>query len=61
MTGALVIRRLRAEAEKALGPAFDLRAFHDAVLEDGAITLPMLRERVARFVGELRGAAAMAR
>jgi uncharacterized protein (DUF885 family) len=56
MLGALEIRRLREEAEKALGPRFDVRAFHDAVLEDGAITLPMLRERVARLVAERRGA-----
>ena len=56
MLGALEIRRLRAEAEQALGPRFDLRAFHDAVLEDGAITLPMLRERVERFVRERQAA-----
>jgi uncharacterized protein (DUF885 family) len=52
MLGALEIRRLRAEAEQALGPSFDIRAFHDAVLEDGAVTLPMLRERIGRFVEE---------
>jgi uncharacterized protein (DUF885 family) len=50
MLGALEILRLREEAEKELGPRFDIRAFHDAVLEDGAVTLPMLRERMARFV-----------
>ena len=54
MLGALEIRRLRAEAEGALGARFDVRAFHDAVLGDGAVSLPMLRERVARFVREGR-------
>ncbi|HEY6004493.1 MAG TPA: DUF885 domain-containing protein [Anaeromyxobacter sp.] len=54
MLGSLEIRRLREEAEKALGPRFDIRAFHDAVLEDGSVTLPMLRERIARFVEEGR-------
>ncbi len=54
MLGALEIRRLREEAEHTLGARFDVRAFHDAVLEDGAITLPMLRERVARFVADRR-------
>jgi uncharacterized protein (DUF885 family) len=54
MLGALEIRRLRADAEKALGPRFDVRAFHDAVLENGAVTLPMLRERMGRFVEERR-------
>jgi uncharacterized protein (DUF885 family) len=56
MLGALEIRRLRQEAQRALGPGLDVRAFHDAVLEDGAITLPMLRERMARFVEEQRSA-----
>jgi uncharacterized protein (DUF885 family) len=55
LLGALEIRRLREDAEKALGPRFDIRAFHDAVLEDGAVTLPMLRERIARFVEERKG------
>jgi uncharacterized protein (DUF885 family) len=54
MIGALEIRELREEAEQALGERFDLRAFHDAVLEDGAVTLPMLRERIARLVEERR-------
>jgi uncharacterized protein (DUF885 family) len=37
MLGALEIRRLREQAEAALGDRFDIRAFHDLVLEDGAI------------------------
>lgn len=52
MLGALEIRALREEAERALGDRFDVRAFHDAVLEDGAVPLPMLRARVARLVEE---------
>jgi uncharacterized protein (DUF885 family) len=48
--GMLEIARLRADAEKALGGRFDVRAFHDAVLEDGAVTLPMLREKIARWI-----------
>lgn len=39
-------------AERELGPRFDVRAFHDRVLEDGSVTLPMLRERVERWVRE---------
>ena len=54
MLGALEIRALRDEAERALGPRFDVRAFHDAVLEDGSVTLPMLRARIARLVAERR-------
>jgi len=48
--GALEIRALRDLAEHALGARFDLRQFHDRVLEDGAVTLPMLREKIERWV-----------
>jgi uncharacterized protein (DUF885 family) len=50
--GAQEIASLRASAEKALGPRFDVRAFHDAVLEDGAVPLPALRVKLARWVSE---------
>lgn len=50
MIGNLEIRRLRREAEAALGPAFDLGAFHDAVLEDGAVPLWVLRDKIERWV-----------
>ena len=52
--GALEIRRLREQAERTLGPRFDVRAFHDRVLEDGVVTLPMLREKVTRWLAEAR-------
>jgi uncharacterized protein (DUF885 family) len=43
--GLLEIGAARAEAERALGPGFDLARFHDVVLE-AALPLPLLRERV---------------
>jgi uncharacterized protein (DUF885 family) len=46
MIGYLEITRLRAEAQQALGARFDLRAFHDRVLEDGAMPLPALRAKI---------------
>ena len=49
MLGRLEIMRLRDGARQALGPRFDIRAFHDRVLEDGALTLPMLRAKVERW------------
>lgn len=52
--GQLEILAIRAEAEAKLGMAFDLRTFHDVVLEAGALPLPMLRERVERWVREGR-------
>jgi uncharacterized protein (DUF885 family) len=48
--GALDIIALRAHCQKVLGDKFDLRAFHDEVLKDGAITLPMLREKIDRWL-----------
>ena len=50
MIGNLEIRRLRAEGEKALGPRFDLREFHDLVLADGAVPLWVLGESVQAWI-----------
>ncbi len=48
--GQREIQALRAEAEKALGGKFDLRAFHDTVLANGAIPLETLRGAVRRWI-----------
>lgn len=50
--GELAIRRLRARAERELGDRFDIRAFHDVVLSQGAMTLPMLGELAGRWIEE---------
>jgi len=50
--GYLKIRELRAKAEKMLGPKFDLRAFHDTVLAVGSVPLPLLEQRIDRFIAE---------
>jgi len=52
--GRLEIRRLRAAAESALGGRFDIRTFHDRLLEDGAVPLPMLREKIERWIAAAR-------
>jgi len=52
MLGMLEIRRLRDLAEAKLGDRFDLRAFHDRVLENGSVTLPMLEESVEAWIAE---------
>ena len=44
--GQLKIRELRTEAERRLGSNFNIRAFHDAVLEQGAIPLNILEPHV---------------
>lgn len=48
--GELKISALRHRAEAALGPRFDLRAFHDAVLANGGVTLPVLEENIDAFI-----------
>jgi uncharacterized protein (DUF885 family) len=50
--GELAIVRGREKAEKALGPKFNIRAFHDAVLELGSVPLPVLTARIDRFIAE---------
>ena len=51
--GELKIRKLRAEAEAALGDRFDLRAFHDAVLQNGSIPLGVLEANIATWVASV--------
>jgi uncharacterized protein (DUF885 family) len=50
--GELQIRRHRREAEAKLGPAFDQRKFHDAILALGSVPLPVLERRMAQFVAD---------
>jgi uncharacterized protein (DUF885 family) len=50
MIGRLEIERLRHEAEQRLGPKFDIRQFHDRVLESGAVPLPLLRSHIERWL-----------
>ncbi len=48
--GELEIRALRRKAETALGSRFDVRRFHDAVLGNGAVPLPVLRDAIDGFI-----------
>lgn len=50
--GEITIVRLRAEAEKALGARFDVKAFHDALLSQGSVPLPVLEAQVRAFIAE---------
>jgi uncharacterized protein (DUF885 family) len=58
MIGRLEIERLRAEAEARLGKGFDIRAFHDQILENGAVPLTLLRSHVEAWVRSRSPAAA---
>jgi uncharacterized protein (DUF885 family) len=48
--GELAIVRAREKAERALGAKFNIRAFHDAVLELGSVPLPVLTAHIDRFI-----------
>jgi uncharacterized protein (DUF885 family) len=54
MVGQLKIAELRARAERALGPRFDIRDFHEVVLGQGALPLDVLEEQVARYIATQR-------
>ena len=49
-TGELKIRELRAMAETGLGESFDIRYFHDAVLENGAVPLSVLEDKIKAWM-----------
>ena len=48
--GQLRIAELRARAQAALGPAFDVRAFHSQVLRDGALPMDVLSAKIDRWI-----------
>jgi uncharacterized protein (DUF885 family) len=50
--GQMAIEEARARAQSALGERFDIRHFHDAVLELGSVPLPVLHARIDRFIAE---------
>lgn len=54
LLGALEFRRVRERAETALGSAFDIREFHDLVLEDGAVPLTRLEPKVEAWIADQR-------
>lgn len=52
--GMLAIERERAKAQLALGDQFDVRAFHDAILEAGSVPLPALEKHVDDYLAKTR-------
>lgn len=53
--GQLKITELRARAERALGPKFDVKHFHDEVLKDGAVPLDVLDAKIDRWIAAKKG------
>lgn len=56
MVGQLKIVELRKRAETELGPKFDIRDFHEAVLNQGALPLDVLVEQVNRYIATRKAA-----
>ena len=59
--GELTIRRLRGEAETALGPKFDIREFHDMVLAQGAVPMPVLELQARDWIAKVKARPAKGR
>jgi uncharacterized protein (DUF885 family) len=53
-TGAIKISELRAKAENELGKNFDIKAFHEVVLNEGALPLDLLTERVESWIAKVK-------
>ncbi|WP_456441934.1 DUF885 domain-containing protein [Psychroserpens sp.] len=51
--GELKIRELRTKAETTLGPKFDIREFHDVVLNQGTVTLTILEDRINNYITKM--------
>lgn len=54
--GALTIQHLRDKAKAELGPKFDIREFHDQVLNTGALPLTILEEKIDRWIAAKKAA-----
>ncbi len=52
--GELKIRELRKKAEAELGNSFDIREFHEVILEQGTVTLAILEERVLHYIDNFK-------
>ncbi len=51
--GQIEIMRLRRDAEQRLGDVFDIKGFHDAMLTNGAMPLPLLADAVDDWIESL--------
>ena len=51
--GQLKIRKLRQRAEQQLGADFNIKTFHNKILESGCVPLAVLEKKVERWLGEV--------
>jgi uncharacterized protein (DUF885 family) len=61
MIGRLEIERLRHEAEQRLGKSFDIREFHDRVLENGSVPLSFLSSHIEAWLESRAGGSSSTR
>ncbi len=54
--GEIAIVRLRAQAEQELGDRFDVKSFHDAVLKQGSVPLPVLERQIQAYIAQRKAA-----
>jgi len=54
--GEIAIVRLRAQAEKELGDTFDIKGFHDVILKQGSVPLPVLEQQIQAYIAERKKA-----
>ncbi|MBL8557868.1 MAG: DUF885 family protein [Hyphomonadaceae bacterium] len=52
--GRIEIERLREKAQRSLGPKFDLKRFHDIVLLNGSVPLPVLETQIDKWIARVR-------
>ena len=48
--GELKIKELRSKSEELLSSRFDIHDFHEAILKNGTITLPMMEKQVENYI-----------
>ncbi|KQR18281.1 MULTISPECIES: DUF885 domain-containing protein [Xanthomonas] len=53
--GEMKIAQLREQAQRELGPRFDIRAFHTEVLKDGSVPLEILQDKIQRWIAAQKG------
>ncbi|MFA0922266.1 DUF885 domain-containing protein [Xanthomonas fragariae] len=53
--GEMKIAQLREQAQRELGPRFDVRAFHTEVLKDGSVPLDVLQDKIQRWIATQKG------
>jgi len=53
LTGKLEIMRIRADAQRRLGPAFSLPAFHAAILDHGSLPMPVLARSIEGWLDQV--------